>query len=205
MKTGQFRTLAKPVEGVTFKERNSKFLGYAYPVTDETRIEALLSRLKKEHGKANHVCYGWQLGTDPVIWRVNDDGEPNNSAGMPIYGQIQAFGLTNVLIAVVRYFGGTKLGVGGLISAYRRTAQITLEEGKTITKTEFKDLAVECDYKDTHQVMQLVKRHQMEILSQENGMRVQFVLGIPLHTYEEALDHLRVLAGVTVKGEAELE
>ncbi|NER11050.1 uncharacterized protein, YigZ family [Muriicola jejuensis] len=205
MKTGQFTTLAKPVEGVVFKERNSKFLGYAYPVTDETRIEALLSRLRKQHGKANHVCYGWQLGTDPVIWRVNDDGEPNNSAGMPIYGQIQAFGLTNILIAVVRYFGGTKLGVGGLISAYRKTAQLTLEEGKTVTKTVLKNLTVECDYKDAHQVMQMVKRHRMKILSQKNEMRVQFILGIPLNNYKEALDHLRDLAGVTVEGDPELE
>ncbi len=195
MKTGQYKTLAAPVEGVLFKERKSKFLGYAYPVNSESQIEQLLIQLKQEHGKANHVCYAWQLGTEPVAWRANDDGEPNNSAGMPIYGQIQAYGITNVLLAVVRYFGGTKLGVGGLVSAYRTTAQHTLEGGEVINKVVLKELVIEFDYKDEHRVMQIIKRHQIEVMSRENTLRARYVLNVPLNRYKKALDQFRNIQG----------
>ena len=122
-----YKTLTSPSSEILFKEKNSKFYGYAFPVTTEEEIKTHLDLLKKQHQGAVHFCYAFQLGTETTIFRANDDGEPSNSAGMPIYGQIQSFNLTNVLVVVVRFFGGVKLGVGGLISAYRTTAKMALD------------------------------------------------------------------------------
>ena len=116
-----YKTIEKPSEETLFKDRNSKFFGYAFPVLNEDDVKNALESLKKKHHSARHFCYAWQLGVETISYRANDDGEPNNSAGMPIYGQIQAFGVTNILIVSVRYFGGTKLGVGGLINAYKNS------------------------------------------------------------------------------------
>ena len=112
-----FKTIASPSSEILFKEKNSKFFGCAFPVTSEEEIKSHLENLRKQHSGAGHFCYAFQLGTETIQFRANDDGEPSNSAGMPIYGQIQSFGVTNILVVVVRYFGGVKLGVGGLISA----------------------------------------------------------------------------------------
>ncbi len=199
MEIHQFRTLAAPIEGVILKEKKSKFLGYAYPVSDENQIGEFLTRLKQEHEKANHVCYAWQLGTEPTVWRVHDDGEPKNSAGMPIFGQIQAFELTDIFLAVVRYFGGTKLGVGGLISAYGATARQTLEEGEVITITINREVSIEFDYKHVHKVMQLIKRHQIKIRSEENEMRARYALDVPVSRFNKVLQQLRGIPGIRVK------
>ncbi len=101
------------------KEKQSKFYGYAFPISDIESVKSSIDSLKKTHHSARHFCYAYQIGVQDLVYRVNDDGEPRNSAGIPIYGQIQSFDLTNILIVVVRYFGGTKLGVGGLVSAYK--------------------------------------------------------------------------------------
>ena len=130
-----YKTIENPSEETLFKDRNSKFFGYAFPVLNEDDVKNALDCLKKKHHTARHFCYAWQLGAETLRFRANDDGEPNNSAGMPIYGQIQAFNVTNILVVSVRYFGGTKLGVGGLIQAYKNSAQITLEAASIIEKT----------------------------------------------------------------------
>ena len=118
-----YKTIANPTEEILFKEKNSKFYGYAFPMQSEAEVKPIIDSLRKQHPHAVHYCYAYQVGTDTFIYRANDDGEPSNTAGMPIYGQIQSFGVTNVLLVVVRIFGGVKLGVGGLISAYRASAQ----------------------------------------------------------------------------------
>ncbi|MGB3149973.1 MAG: YigZ family protein, partial [Maribacter sp.] len=123
-----YHTIKRPCEVVLLKEKKSKFYGYAFPIESETQVKPVLEVLQKKYPTANHVCYAWQIGVENLKYRANDDGEPNNSAGMPIYGQIQSFELTNVLVAVVRIFGGTKLGVGGLISSYKAVAKLTLEK-----------------------------------------------------------------------------
>ncbi len=133
--TDIYRTISKPSEKVLFKDKNSKFFGYAFPIKTETGVKNRLEVLKKEHHAARHWCYAYQVGTETVNFRTNDDGEPNNSAGQPIYGQIQSFEVTNILIVVVRYYGGIKLGVGGLINAYKTTAQMALEASTIIEKT----------------------------------------------------------------------
>src|SRR5690606_5996810 len=132
-----YKTLAAPSEETLFKEKNSKFLGYAFPVSNEEEVKLILEHLRKRHHSARHRRQAFQLGTDEkkLYYRANDDGEPSNSAGMPIYGQIQSFEVTNVLVVSVRYFGGVKLGVGGLISAYRTSAQMALEAAEIIERT----------------------------------------------------------------------
>lgn len=116
-KTDVYKTITATSKEILFKEKKSKFFGYAYHVQSEEDIKNRLEELKTKHANAGHFCYAYQIGTESKYYRVNDDGEPNNSAGQPIYGQIQHFNLTNVLVIIVRYFGGVKLGVGGLISA----------------------------------------------------------------------------------------
>ena len=162
-----FKTIASPSTEILFKEKNSKFFGYAFPVTSEDEIKSILNNLRKQHFGAGHFCYAFQLGTDTVSFRVNDDGEPSNSAGMPIYGQIQSFGLTNVLVVVVRFFGGVKLGVGGLISAYKTAAQMALEESVILEKTIDVHFQISFDYKNMNKVMRIIKEKNLEIISQQ--------------------------------------
>ena len=165
-----YRTLVQPSNEILFKEKKSKFFGYAFPITTEDEVKPIIEGLRKKHHTANHVCYAWQLGVSKISYRANDDGEPNNSAGMPIYGQIQSFELTNVLVAVARIFGGTKLGVGGLISSYRKAAQMALEESKIIEKTIRANIEVTFGYPDMDKVMRIIKQNQLEIVSQKLEM-----------------------------------
>ena len=162
-----YKTIGCPSEEILFKEKNSKFYGYAFPISKEEEIKTHLEQLKKRHFGAVHFCYAYQVGTDKIIFRANDDGEPSNSAGMPIYGQIQSFELTNVLVVVVRFFGGIKLGVGGLISAYKTTAQMTLEASEIIEKTINIHFVITFDYKNINKVMRVIKEKNLEIISQK--------------------------------------
>ncbi|WP_412476644.1 IMPACT family protein [Flavobacterium sp. TBRC 19031] len=161
-----YNTIAVPSPEILYKEKNSKFFGYAFPVTNEDQIKLHLEQLRKQHYGAVHFCYAFQLGTETVYYRANDDGEPSNSAGMPIYGQIQSFGLTNVLIVVVRFFGGVKLGVGGLISAYRTAAQMTLQEAEIVEKTIDLHYKISFDYKNMNKVMRIIKENNLDIVAQ---------------------------------------
>jgi uncharacterized YigZ family protein len=160
-------TITEPSTEVLFKEKNSKFFGYVFPITSEEEVKIHIESLKKQHFSARHWCYAYQIGTDKIQYRANDDGEPNNSAGMPIYGQIQSYNITNVLVVVVRYFGGVKLGVGGLITAYKTTAQMALEESEIIEKTIDSHFLVQFDYKNMNKVMRVIKEKNIMIISQK--------------------------------------
>ncbi len=162
-----YKTIAFASEEILFKEKNSKFFGYAFPITSEEEIKIHLETLRKKHYGAVHYCYAFQIGTDKVSYRANDDGEPSNSAGMPIYGQIQSFDVTNVLVVVVRFFGGVKLGVGGLISAYKTTAQLALEASEIIEKTIDVHFILSFDYKNMNKVMRIIKEKNLQIISQK--------------------------------------
>ncbi|OBQ56526.1 YigZ family protein [Tamlana sp. s12] len=177
-KKDTYKTITKSIEPTLFKEKNSKFFGYAFPVTNEDEIKNHLADVKKEHHSARHWCYAYQLGTETITYRANDDGEPSNSAGMPIYGQIQSFDVTNVLIVVVRYFGGVKLGVGGLISAYRTSAQISLETAKIIKKTINKDFLITFDYKNMNTVMRIIKEKNLNITHQKLELDCQITITV---------------------------
>lgn len=156
-----------------FKEKHSKFFSTAFPVTSEEEIKENLEILRKKHPGAGHFCYAYQMGTEKIKFRANDDGEPSNAAGMPIYGQILSFGVTNVLIIVVRYFGGVKLGVGGLISAYKTSAQLALENCTIIEKTINLHYNITFDYKNMNKVMRIIKEKNLDIISQKMEMKCQ--------------------------------
>ena len=164
--TDTYKTIEKPSDEVLFKEKNSKFFGYAFPVQSENEVKEILDQLKKQHYTARHWCYAYQIGTKTKIYRANDDGEPNNSAGMPIYGQIQSFDVTNVLVIVVRYFGGVKLGVGGLVTAYRTAAQMALETVEIVEKTINTHYLIRFDYKNMNKVMRVIKEKNLNVVNQ---------------------------------------
>lgn len=158
----------------------SRHLGYAYPVKAEEEIKALIDALWKEHHNATHVCYSWRLGWDKKRYRINDDGEPSGTAGKPIYGQIQSFDVTNILIAVVRYYGGTKLGTGGLIDAYKTTSKLALEAANIIEKPVMNHYKLTFSYEQMPQVMKTLKDLGMEKMDSrfENTCELEFLLGM---------------------------
>lgn len=162
-----YNTIAFPSEESLFKEKSSKFFGYAFPIESEEEVKPIIEILKKQHPHAVHYCYAYQIGTETIQYRANDDGEPSNTAGAPIYGQIQSFGLTNILVVVVRIYGGIKLGIGGLISAYKTSAQITLESCEIIEKTIDVPFLISFDYKNMNKVMRVIKEKKLDITSQE--------------------------------------
>ncbi|MFC4097018.1 IMPACT family protein [Euzebyella saccharophila] len=173
-----FRTVEKASEEILFKEKKSKFYGSVFPIDTEEEVKQIIEELRKKHPSAGHICYAWQIGTQETRYRANDDGEPNNSAGMPIYGQIQSFEVTNVLVAVARIFGGTKLGVGGLISAYKTAAQTALEASKIIEKTLQSQFELTFAYDKMDIVMRTIKQKQLEILSQEMNLDCKLIISV---------------------------
>jgi uncharacterized YigZ family protein len=190
-----YKTIAYPSEEILFKEKNSKFFGYAFPIDSEDQVKPLIEPLRKRHFNAVHFCYAYQIGTEKITFRANDDGEPSNSAGMPIYGQIQSQELTNVLIVIVRFFGGTKLGVGGLITAYKTTAQMALEATSIIEKTIDMHYLISFDYKNMNKVMRVIKEKNLEIITQKMEMSCEIEIAtrkknatIVLDTFENMFE-----------------
>ena len=161
-----------------FKDRGSKFYGYAFPVTNEEEIKEKIELLKKQHYNARHWCYAWQLGENYDHYRANDDGEPSNSAGMPIYGQLQSFNVTNILVVVVRYFGGTKLGVGGLIKAYKNGAKLALENSIIIHKTIDEEFLIKFEYPEMNAIMRIIKDENISIINQKMELDCEFIISI---------------------------
>lgn len=173
-----YKTITKPSSETLFKDRGSKFFGYAFPVQNEDDIKECIEKLKKEHHTARHFCYAWQLGKAYEAYRANDDGEPNNSAGMPIYGQLQAFDVTNVLVVSVRYFGGTKLGVGGLIQAYKASAQLALEASRIVKRTIDEEYILKFEYPEMNTVMRIIKDEQLEIIDQKMELACEIKISV---------------------------
>lgn len=175
----RYQTIKALAEGF-YKEKGSKFLAFAVPVQSEEEVKAFIAQKRKEHHLAVHVCSAFRLGADKKLYRASDDGEPSNSAGPPILGQIQAFDLTNVLIAVVRYYGGTNLGVGGLITAYRTAAKAALEAAQIVEKEEEIQFAIQFPYEKLYLVMDLLKKSNVEILEQNLDTECSLILRIDL-------------------------
>ncbi|MBD3723667.1 MAG: YigZ family protein [Flavobacteriaceae bacterium] len=199
-----YKTIDQPSIEVLFKDKNSKFFGYAIPVTSEDEVKEHLAELKKQHFSARHWCYAFQIGTETKYYRANDDGEPNNSAGMPIFGQIQSFEVTNVLVVVVRYFGGVKLGVSGLINAYKTTAQMALEECEIIEKTIDKHFYVNFDYKNMNKVMRIIKEKNILIINQKMELACEIEIATRKKNAEEIFNIFNSLFEVTIKEKEEL-
>ncbi|MDT8414713.1 MAG: YigZ family protein [Flavobacteriaceae bacterium] len=175
----RYKTIASPVEDMLFKERKSKFIGYAYPIENETEAKSLLENLRKKHAQANHVCFAYRLGNSGETYRSFDDGEPNNSAGAPIYGQLLSFDVTGVLVAVVRYFGGVKLGVGGLVSAYKSAALLTLEQADIVVKESVCRYKIKCAYKDLSQTQKIIKNVGGDVLQLTTSLDCELDIVMP--------------------------
>lgn len=159
-----FKTIANKSEGY-FKDKGSKFFAFAFPIKNEEEIKTILVQLKKEHHSARHHCYAWRLGTEEIIFRANDDGEPSSTAGKPILGQLQSFELTNILVVVVRYFGGTLLGTSGLINAYRTATADALRNAEIVTKIIEDQLTLKFTYNEMNEVMQIIKQENLNVIN----------------------------------------
>ena len=175
-----YRTVVNSLEGEVFKDRGSKFIGYVFPIFNEDQVKPYIEELKSQHHKARHWCYAWRIGMEEeeIRFRANDDGEPNNSAGQPIYGQLLSFEVTNVLVVVVRYFGGAKLGVGGLINAYKTSAKYVLDEVKIVKKTIDINFKLTFDYEHMDKVMRIIKERKLTIIRQQMELNCVFEFSV---------------------------
>lgn len=181
-----YKMITAASEGL-FTDRGSKFFAYAFPVMDEDDIKIYLEEIKKEHWKARHHCYAWRLGTDGNNYRANDDGEPSGTAGKPILGQLDSFDITNTLVVVVRYFGGTKLGVGGLINAYRTGAIEALKKNTIEEKTIDNYYKITYDYGITSQIMNFVNQYQLRLVSQGFDAKAMLTFAVKISEAENIL------------------
>ncbi len=185
-----FLTIASASQG-EFKDRGSKFLAYAFPIRSVDEGQARLDEVRKEHPKARHHCYAYRLGTDQNIFRANDDGEPSGTAGRPILGQIDSFGLTNVIVVVTRYFGGTLLGTSGLINAYRTSAADALSQAEIVEQVVEDVFLLKFDYALMSDVMNAVKKLELKILQQEFDLDGRLEIAIRLGVREETITRLK--------------
>ncbi len=183
----EFYTTIEQQAQAEFKDRGSKFIAYAYPITTTEDFKKYLQQLKKEHPKAVHHCFGYRLGLDGNQFRVSDDGEPSGTAGKPILGQIDSKGVTDIAIIVVRYFGGTLLGVPGLINAYKTAASLVLQVVPLIQKPILKRYSLQFDYTQMNDVMMLLRQLNAVILKQENMLFSHIEIGIPAARVDELL------------------
>ena len=193
-----FKTIAAPAEGI-YKAKGSKFLAFAYEVHDEPFIKEQLSLIKKKFHDARHHCYAWRLGPDKIRYRINDDGEPSGTAGKPIYGQILSRDLTDVLVVVVRYFGGTRLGASGLIRAYRSAAAEALDASRIVECKVYDRLHLEFSYEKMNAVMKLVKDQQLELEEQNFHMDCSLILKCWSRNTSQVLDIFSKLKGCRIK------
>lgn len=193
-----YKTISKVSPEVLYKEKGSKFLGYAFPISSEEEVASVIQDLKVKHHKARHWCYAWRLGVENETFRVNDDGEPNNSAGQPIYGQLLSHELTNVLVVVVRYFGGTKLGVGGLVQAYKTAANLALESSKIIQKTVDVIFEIKFDYAHMNKIMRIIKEENIYVLEQKMEISCCFKLAVRKREAENVRSKIENLRCATI-------
>ncbi|TDQ16478.1 putative YigZ family protein [Algoriphagus boseongensis] len=192
-----YLTLAQKSNGL-YKDRGSKFLYFSFPVRNEEEIKEELSALRKTYYNASHHCYAWILGKDGEHFRANDDGEPNHSAGDPILGQIKSNQLTNTLIVVVRYFGGTKLGVSGLIQAYRQSAALAIEENEIIREFVQEQLKLTFPYPSMNEVMKVVKSLDLEIINQKMELDCELTLRFRAGLKDQVLAQLEFVENLTL-------
>lgn len=193
-----YKTISKPAQGL-FKDKGSKFISYAYPIESEDEVRNIVQILKKEHHSARHQCYAWRLGYEKLLFRANDDGEPSSTAGKPILGQIQSYDLTNILIVVVRYFGGTLLGVSGLINAYRNAAQDVLNQAEIVEKLVEKQLHIEFEYGVMNEVMKIFKDEKLPQNEPQFDLKCQIKTQIRLSELNRIEEALIKVEGLTIK------
>lgn len=196
-----YLTIAAPARGL-YKDKGSRFLAFAYPIYSESDVKPIVEALKTEYYDARHHCYAWRLGIevseDGVRFRANDDGEPAGSAGRPILGQILSRELTNLLVVVVRYFGGIKLGVPGLIAAYKDATADALASAEVVERTENREIVVEFPYLVMNQVMKVVKDMEPKVLGPDFDLSCRMRLSVRLRDAEELTERMVGIEGVNV-------
>ncbi len=197
MEQYSYKTIKNSSHGL-FRDRGSKFLAFAFHVTTEARIKNILDDLRREYHDASHHCYAWIIGTNKYHFRANDDGEPSGTAGRPVLGQIQKHDLTNILIVVIRYFGGTLLGTGGLINAYRSAASDALANSEIITKTINELIELTFPYAVMNSVMKVLKEEQVEQVAQDFDTDCKIKVSIPVERSERLTGRLRSIGKVSV-------
>jgi uncharacterized YigZ family protein len=197
MPTFSYITITSRAEG-GYKEKGSKFLAFAYPVSSEAEIKEKIEALKTQYFDARHHCYAWILGPEKKHFRANDDGEPNHSAGDPILGQLRAMKLTNVLVVVVRYFGGVKLGVGGLITAYRSAAEDALRNATIVEREVCEKILISYPYSSTTEAMRLVKDFELTIIWQDFTEGCSMDAEIPIRNKEKFTEKITLMKAMGV-------
>ena len=190
-------SIASPNEGI-YTDKGSKFIAIAIPIADEAEVKIRLEEIKKKHPKARHFCYAYQFGVTNISYRINDDGEPSGTAGKPIYGQIRSHELNDILVVVVRYFGGTLLGTGGLINAYKTAAATALESAQKIRKTPTKILIIEFEFSLLNEVMKIVKQKKVEILSKTIAAKCKMELRTSLQMEDEIRKQMLAINGLSI-------
>jgi uncharacterized YigZ family protein len=185
-----YLTIERSSEGF-YKEKGSKFLAFAYPVEDEDAIKERIADLKKKFYDARHYCYAYIMGLEGDNYRANDDGEPGHSAGDPILGQIRSNNLTNTMVVVVRYFGGTKLGVSGLINAYKTAAASAIKNSQIVEKIIFEAVKIQFEYPHLNQVMKLIKDYGLQIIDQKLEMSCEMTIGVRLSLEAELIEIIK--------------
>lgn len=198
MNSDTYITIESPGEGI-YKEKGSRFLSLAMPVSHPDEIKPVIDKLRKEHHEARHHCYAYMIGYERLIWRVNDDGEPSGTAGRPILGQINSAGLTNIVIVVSRYFGGTLLGVSGLINAYRTAAANAIENTTQIEKTVRDYYEVTYPYISMNDVMRILKEENLGQSDQSFNMECRLKLNFRISAREKIIHRLTRIDGLTLK------
>lgn len=186
----EYKTIEKPIENTLLKEKGSKFIGFAFPVDNEAELKNALEKIRAEHPKATHHCYAFRMGLNGENYRANDDGEPSGSAGLPIYNQLLANEITNVLIISVRYYGGTKLGVSGLVKAYKESAKITLEEANIITKELEIDIEIQFNFNQQNIIFTLLSKFDARIINFDSQEKASIVAKIKLKHKDEIVNAL---------------
>jgi uncharacterized YigZ family protein len=192
-----YRTLDAPSQGI-FKDKGSKFLSFAYPVKSEKEIKIFIDHIKKDYFDARHHCYAYQLGVDKKVYRINDDGEPSGTAGKPIYGQIQSNNLTNILIIVVRYFGGTLLGTSGLIQAYKQSSSDAIGKAKIIECSVYSKYNCQFNFQDLNSVMKIIKDYDIIIENQLFDLNCSVILKIKKQNLQNILNKIKNIDNVNV-------
>ncbi|MGE4587238.1 MAG: YigZ family protein [Mangrovibacterium sp.] len=196
--TDSYLTIKNACEGL-YKSKGSRFLAYAYPLKSEEEAAAIVKSLKKKHHAARHHCYAWRMGTEGERFRINDDGEPSSTAGRPILRQIKRMELTNILVVVVRYFGGTLLGVSGLIKAYGEAASDALSHSEIVNRTVEVCFSVQFDYAQMNPVMKLFKEHGLPQIKAELGLKCKLITSVRKGEAERLTRLFRQLEGVEVR------
>lgn len=195
----EFKTIESPIKDVLLKEKGSKFLGYAFPINSENELKNALNEIWEQHPKATHHCYAFRLGLNGENYRANDDGEPSGSAGLPIYNQLLANDLTNILLVVVRYYGGTKLGVSGLVKTYKESAKLTLEEAVFVTRELETELEVRFQFSQQNIIFTLLNKFDAKILDFQAENHCKIIAKIKKAQQENVVEQLREMREVEVE------